>query len=514
MLSVCPLAIFAQGEMDALKMAQTDIMGTARFMSMGGAFGALGGDASAVGVNPAGLGIYRKSEVSVTPSVNINRTESSTPTNIVNGSRNTFNVNNLSAIFNFKGNGNALKYSSFGFTYNRRTNFRRGLSALYNNSPVSVSDYMALRTNELNIKQSDLGNSKYVFSGDIPYLSDLAWQSYMIDATNSEDKSCTTYKSFLPEGELTNSAVRTKEKGGINQMDFAYGANVGDILFLGASLGLYNINYTMESYYSENFEKGGYFLLDNKLTTTGVGVDFKIGTIVAPVDFLRIGFAFHTPTWYNLEDDARFSAEYDTGEKRVGNISKVFSITEYDYRTPYKIVASLGFVIAKKAILSADYEMSDFSKIEFDTPDNGHRFESPISYWSENDLMAQDFQKKHTLRLGAEFRVTENFSLRLGYSYCTSPVKEALENDLNDKGERANTIYTAGTTTAYSIPQDNMYFSGGFGYSKDFFFVDFAYALNYQKENYYMYFDKSAQMKPVDLTTKRHFAVCTLGFRF
>jgi len=89
-----------------------------------------------------------------------------------------------------------------------------------------------------------------------------------------------------------------------------------------------------------------------------------------------------------------------------------------------------------------------------------------------------------------------------------------LENDLDENGKRANVIYTAGTTPAYSIPKDNMTFSGGFGYHKSFFFVDFAYALNCQKENYYMFFDKSNLMSPVKLTSKRHFAVCTLGFKF
>ncbi|MBP5135028.1 MAG: hypothetical protein ILP24_04620, partial [Paludibacteraceae bacterium] len=178
-----------------------------------------------------------------------------------------------------------------------------------------------------------------------------------------------------------------------------------------------------------------------------------------------------------------------------------------------KIVGSLGFVIAQKAIISADYEMSDFSKMEFDSPDNVY-YNTVNPYMAENKLIAADFKKKHTVRLGAEYRVTDKFSVRLGYSYSSSPVKEELESATTDTGERANVIYTAGTTTAYSIPKENSYYTAGFGYKKNFFFIDFAYVLNCQRENYYMYFDKSGLMSPVNLETKRHFAVCTVGLRF
>ena len=37
--------------------------GTARFMSMGGAFTALGGDISTLSQNPAGIGVFRTSEM-------------------------------------------------------------------------------------------------------------------------------------------------------------------------------------------------------------------------------------------------------------------------------------------------------------------------------------------------------------------------------------------------------------------------------------------------------------------
>ena len=48
----------AQSQADAYRLSQTELTGTARFVSMGGAFGALGGDISVMSYNPAGLAIY------------------------------------------------------------------------------------------------------------------------------------------------------------------------------------------------------------------------------------------------------------------------------------------------------------------------------------------------------------------------------------------------------------------------------------------------------------------------
>ncbi|MBK7668088.1 MAG: hypothetical protein IPJ32_12590 [Sphingobacteriaceae bacterium] len=63
--------------MDALRYSQTGVGGTARFISMGGAFGALGGNTSCLSYNPAGIGIYRKGELNITPGVNFSSVKSS-----------------------------------------------------------------------------------------------------------------------------------------------------------------------------------------------------------------------------------------------------------------------------------------------------------------------------------------------------------------------------------------------------------------------------------------------------
>jgi len=58
--------VFGQGEVEANMISRGDLYGTARGLAMGGAFGALGGDQTGVAINPAGIAVYRSSEVAGT----------------------------------------------------------------------------------------------------------------------------------------------------------------------------------------------------------------------------------------------------------------------------------------------------------------------------------------------------------------------------------------------------------------------------------------------------------------
>ena len=66
LLSLSAATLWAQQEMDAYRYSPMDLNGTARSIGMGGAFGALGGDMSAMSHNPAGIAVYRSSELQTT----------------------------------------------------------------------------------------------------------------------------------------------------------------------------------------------------------------------------------------------------------------------------------------------------------------------------------------------------------------------------------------------------------------------------------------------------------------
>ena len=64
------LTVHAQNAYDAERLLGNDLNGTARFVGMGGAMSALGGDISVMGSNPAGIGIFRSNDFSVTLGLN------------------------------------------------------------------------------------------------------------------------------------------------------------------------------------------------------------------------------------------------------------------------------------------------------------------------------------------------------------------------------------------------------------------------------------------------------------
>ena len=59
----------AQNSSDVLRYGSENLQGTARFQGMGGAFGALGGDLSALNINPAGSAVFNNSLITFSGNV-------------------------------------------------------------------------------------------------------------------------------------------------------------------------------------------------------------------------------------------------------------------------------------------------------------------------------------------------------------------------------------------------------------------------------------------------------------
>lgn len=60
-----PIFVFSQSFEDALRYSQSINFGTARSLSMSGAFGSLGADISCGSINPAGLALFNSYNASV-----------------------------------------------------------------------------------------------------------------------------------------------------------------------------------------------------------------------------------------------------------------------------------------------------------------------------------------------------------------------------------------------------------------------------------------------------------------
>jgi hypothetical protein len=484
------LSAFAQAEFDALRLSQTDITGTARYVGMSGAFGALGGDMSAIAVNPAGIGIYRSSEISITPSFQGNFVGSD-----LNGSiSETENLKVLMNSFGYVGSfrtydESAISNFNFAVTYNRTADFNR------NTNVVGIG-----RTTSLLDRICDVENTMWNTDGTHPNHTNFF--DYVdgvgVIGLNTEGDS---YEPFLNPGELTNNSMQLTETGGIDSWNFTLGANYNHSLYLGIGVGIQSIDYERNSSYVEEYAAGGGTELRNTLTTTGSGVDFKAGLIFRPVPELRLGVSYKTGTYYTLTDVFKASMASWGFIAPASDVYTYVGATEYvDYmlKTPWQWTISAAYQFEDKGLFSIDFDYLDNRSILLK---NSSGFEMT----DINEYMDYDFRKSYHIRAGGEIRMTDNISLRMGAAWYSSPLIKNLEG---------YDIATAYTRPEYSMPKDTWYASMGLGYRSGAFFTDVAVQEKLSTEHFFNYCDMSTSTEYAVVTSNKVNLVLTAGFKF
>jgi long-subunit fatty acid transport protein len=486
--------IHAQDEFDALKASQTQLKGTARYMGMGGAFTALGGDASAISLNPAGLGVYRSSELTATLNM-MNNSSNSTWKGVSNSDNNIFaHFNNLSIVATIPGTD---QYSSaLSFTFDRLKSFNRNGVVSGANQLSSLTDNIAYRTG--GITESSLQSANDPFNNtSIPWISVLGYEGFLINPSSSGTNQWAT---LLGSTENVRPSYSYSERGYIDQYSIGYGANVSNIVYLGASIGWQSLNYSLTSNYSEAFGTGGSMNLRNEIYTTGSGFDVKLGVIVRPTDFLRLGFAYHTPMFYNMTDNYYATLNYDT--ERMGAVSTPDEggYSKYKVQTPSYYTFGLAAVLGKKGILSFDYQYQDFSTMKLKNQDGDSH-----PYQFENDGVKANMKSVSSFKVGGEFRATDNIALRLGYNYISPATKSDAYRILGP----GNSVRT---DSEYFLDVNTQNFTAGIGFRYNSWNFDLAYVLSNQKQDFYPYDD--ANLAPARLTTRNSNLAFTIGLRY
>lgn len=463
----------AQNEVDALRYSRTTFGGTARYMSMGGAFGALGADFSTLNTNPAGIGLYKSSELTFTPSIFVNKTKSEYNDELNDDSKYNFNISNAGFVYSYKVSNklqeNGWKNVQFGFGLNKNNNFNnRMLIEGYNNNNSLLTEYLDYAKG---IRTKDL-QSMYPFDVNLAYKTDLIFTD-----------SLGNYYCDMPDGNiLQRKSINTG--GSMNETVLSFGANYNDRLYLGATIGFPNFKYTEESSYSEIDinNKNDYFdsfTLHNYLETKGSGFNLKFGMILRATDWFRIGAAVHTPTFFNIMND-KWHSSMDSYFDNGNHYYKKSPQGNYDYKleTPMRALGSIAFIIGKYGLLSADYEFVDYSD---------SRLRSENDFYNENRAIQNKYKAQGNLHLGTEWRL-DKFSIRGGYAHYASPYK----NNIND-AER----------TSYSF---------GFGYRVNNYFIDMAYVYTNETKDYYLY--DAYYVNPVNNKIKSNNILVSLGFKF
>lgn len=522
-------AVVAQTEYDALKLGQTDIVGTARYMGMAGAFGALGGDPSAVKDNPAGLGVYRKSELSGTMNMMLQDATGTWGNVDIKSDMYKLGFNNFAltlAIPSWRGETGVeggLVSSNFSFAYNKLRDFNRVARINGSKEHGSLSHFIAKNTKGLtgyDMIAVDDANEKYdpYFAEKfIPWQSLLAFNGYLINETTANSAN---WYSALNENSYYNAnkniapSYLLREQGAIQEFAFSWGGNFSNKLFLGASLNIRSLDYQMNTKYYEEFplgsddEAGGFMDLYNSIQSKGTGVNFNLGAIFVPVDFIRLGFAVHTPTIYSIKDSYFSYLEYEVNtdindEDKIvfqkGKTSTPETSFDYQLQTPLKLNASAAVIVGQQGLISAEYELANYKGMKL-ADDQGDITDFDI----KNDRIGANLNNVRTIKIGGEYRLTENFSLRGGFANSSSAMSLGATKTLKNERYRADNELLKHNRTDY--------FSLGLGYREANWYIDFAYFNKNIEETFLPFND--ATVTAGKLITNNNNILVTLGVRF
>lgn len=551
LLATCmTMGMNAQSIYDAANIARKDLNGTARFVGMGGAMSALGGDISTIGTNPAGIGIYRSNDAMLTFGYFGTNTESNYGGNVFGASKNRWSFDNAGFVLSSKvGNVTALRYVNFAFNYHKSKSFYKnmsmeglmGMAQMGDGTlvPVSQARYMAQQaSNAQAYLYRDTGEQ---FNFDAPAIYDdpdagwlgaIGYQGWLMDEYGGSPY---YYLPIVPSEAY--GYFYSRERGGIDQYDFNVAFNVNDRFYFGMTLGVYDVDYSKYSLWDESYDTNEGYSLESFNSIHGAGVDLKLGTIIRPFaeSSFRIGFSLHTPIFYSLT--------YTTGALLTSNVLMTNNDTQEEYmdritvdtynklggrdmdrdfnlQTPWLVNASLGYTIGSNLALGAEYEYEDYSTMKFKYPDGGGEM------WHETGEARAYLKGVHTVRVGAEFRPVSPFAIRAGYNYST-----AAYDDLAIKYLPDNSI---NTDTDYANDKEMHNITLGIGYRWSSFYADLSYQLQTYKSDFYPFFNEFSNdaefdytvdpadygnstlvtLQPTKVTNKRSQVLLTLGFRF
>lgn len=492
----------AQETYENTKLIDNDLNGTARYVGMGGAMEALGADLSTIGTNPAGLGLFRKGKADLSFGL-VNQTGMNKFNSL---SKTNMSFDQIGVVFNLSKTPNAS--INIGFNYHKSRNFDQLLNAAntLNNASQNKLTYQKYR-NQVFKERKDLTYSQL----DALYMDNLLY-----------DNRTKKYYNFPATGYLYNQ----ENKGYIGEYDMNLSANLNDRVYLGLTMGIHDVHYKGYAEYTENFVPNANNIpgltLNDSREITGTGFDVKLGAIVRPMaeSPFRLGAYIHTPVWYDLTTSNYTVLTDGTARPNVGET--------YDFRvnTPWKFGLSAGTTLADRIALGATYEYAAYNAMQTRIKDGGTYdwyygtyYESSHNDRAMNNHTEDALKGQHTLKLGAEARITDHFSLRAGYNYLSALYKDAAVKDgsLNSPG----TYYAS--STSYVNWKDTNRFTFGLGWNVWRFNIDLAYQYSQQNGTFYPfmnYHEGSAPSvedniaNPTQVNNKRHQLLLTMGYKF
>lgn len=516
----------AQSAVDAYSITPVQLRGTARFVGMGGAFTSLGGDLSSMSQNPAGIGIYRSSDIGFTVDLSFRKSATETSLGKFDKSETFFKFDNFGYVGVLPLSG-SLRSISWGIGYNRLNSFDRTFRGQNDPTGTSLSNYIAAFTNVSSDGLLETDDFNPFLDTNNDWLSILAYNSFMINNTPGSD---TQYAGLYQNGTHGDAMYNVRERGYTDEYNIDIAGNVNDVVFWGFGIGIQDMEFSRESYYSESMANAlvydrandqlvtgnAGFDLYNFKRTTGTGVNLKFGVILRPVEMLRLGFAIHTPTWYHLSHagfgDVTFNYTPDGSNQTNTSGDQPYGTPDFDYESrlnsPWRFMVGASMVIGQRAIVSLDYERVAYNDMKM-------KYQSYNSYggnFIDDEQGNQDikdfFKASNIVRVGLEYRLTRSFSIRAGYNYQTTNVK-------SDAADNVFQIPTSGTDPSYTFSHNTSNITLGLGYKYKNWYIDAAYQYTRRDNTYHAYTSFDGNIAPsANLNDTHNNVVISTGFRF
>lgn len=473
---------FSQNVSDAVRWSFTNPGGTARTLGVGGAFGAMGGDFSVVNINPAGLGVYRKSEFTISPSLSNSRTTSyikGLNSQTTKDKYNSFSLDNISFVFT---SNNGSNPSSFALGFSKIADLNKNFT-FSGQSNGSITQRFAERAN---------GKTEEELDDFEAYPALFVGAIYDLDTNEF-------YETDFGQFDEVNKKQQVEQNGYINELTLGWGKNIKNKFTVGVSLGIPFVSYEETKQYQENDNQNTIPVFNTLnyteyLNTSGIGANIKAGFIYSPVNLVRIGGAFHSPTWYTLNDDyyTNLDYSYNDGQSRFYEKRSPDGSFKYRLNTPAKLVGSLGSVFKFgtkfSGFVNGDIEWVDYNNNKFNfTSYSNDQSEQQNTILINNEI-EQYLGSVLNLRLGGELAYGV-VRLRAGIERGDSP--------LSADNEKINTT------------------SFGIGVREDNFFIDFGVRTRKFTEGYVPYVLVNPSQETVVNNEISHTRfVVTAGFKF
>ena len=473
-LTLAALTLSAQGSSDAILFSQTYYQGTAKALGMGNALGAVGGDMTATCINPAGMGLYRSDELTATLNLSDNYITSTYYDTKKSGDRFRLSIPNIAFVHSReRSNYKPVRYTQFCISLTRTNDYNMHTYASgLNPTSSKIDDYLM---------QID-GYSPNELAEYFAYTAYPAWNTYLIDPDGQDH-----YTSPVPQGGLIQD-YEQDYKGRSEVWSFAYSINLRDRFFIGASLGVVRTKRFGSSVFQETMPKDSdidtefnRWTFTEDLRSSGIGINGKIGLLWKVNSWLRLGAAFHSPSFTAFEETWQTQTESEIQWVIRKSLSQEAHY-KYTLFSPMKWVGSMAFVIEQRGLISFDAEYTNYGAALFKADD--------FDYSAVNQEIKDLYKGTLNFRLGTEWQINDSY-LRFGVGYYGSPLGLGKMNGSVKKASVGISI-PVGTITTF----------------------DLAYELSHGKKQFTLYDAGTLGIEPVTQSQLRSVAIATVKLRF